>query len=200
MQTRTQNALEDTCYVGRRICQHESDPEFLVEDDGSVRFLLNAFLEDRVGEHVSVDQMWAEGDSGKKRTRILEALGRICTTESSLAVGWAKSRVDGVRRIDVLEGVCSQETPTNKRHSLLLKMPFLLLLSEDDPNSRNRKARIVANALKDYFNGLGRDGFVGRDGVALPANELPAPASPVAQPRKRWWERILEWCGLFIEK
>jgi hypothetical protein len=162
MENNGESNLDNIEYVGRRVCEQGSDPEVTFEADGSVRFLLNAFIENRSGEHISVDRMWKESDSESKKQWSVTKLSSICSEEGVASIGWAKCRVDGVCALDVIDGARANKTDTNPRHSELMKVPFLLVTESDEGLNKKRKVRIVAKALQEYFNNLGNSAFIKR--------------------------------------
>lgn len=115
---------------------------------------MNAFLEDRVGAHLSVDHFWNNRPRSAKQDEKLRQLAIIAEQEEFPLAAWACATA-GDARCDVTDGLIASETTTNPFHADLRKTEFLVICQADvGTKSRGRKARIFAQAVAERFNSL----------------------------------------------
>lgn len=134
-------------YLGRRV---GTDEVYLT--GGRPQFLISAFYEDRVDEHISVDYLYDEDSKSKLKEIALPRLLAICEAQGVPVAGWALSRAEVLAKVDGIAGFRSDKQSDNPRHALLVKHEHLIVRVGDENRIRCDKARLVARALMEYFN------------------------------------------------
>ena len=119
-----------------------------------VRFLVNAFVENRAGEHVSSDTMWVEGVDGKKKQDFARRKLREIASAQGVTnlLGWAACRAEDVRKCHAVEDVVRTPQSDNLRHADIRKPEFLMFEDSDEKKAKQQKVQLVAMALRDCFN------------------------------------------------